>query len=97
MRNQEYFKHLMAEFDRNLVLVLAAYNAGPSAVRSYQGIPPFAETREYIRQVLQFYRGGGCGSLPSHQVRPACALKVPPKALQEAEDSLFPILYPAPR
>ena len=50
-------KHLMAEFDRNLLLVLAAYNAGPSAVRNYQGIPPFAETREYIRQVLQFYRG----------------------------------------
>ena len=53
----KYLKHLMAEFDRNLVLVLAAYNAGPSAVRSYQGIPPFAETREYIGQVLQFYRG----------------------------------------
>ena len=53
----KYFKHLMAEFDRNLLLVLAAYNAGPSAVRNYQGIPPFAETREYIRQVLQFYRG----------------------------------------
>ena len=52
-----YLKHLMGEFNRNLVLVLAAYNAGPSAVRSHQGIPPFAETREYIRKVLQFYRG----------------------------------------
>lgn len=52
-----YLKHLMGEFNRNLMLVLAAYNAGPSAVRNYQGIPPFAETREYIRRVLQFYRG----------------------------------------
>jgi len=52
-----YLKHLMGEFNRNLVLVLAAYNAGPSAVRNHQGIPPFAETREYIRKVLRFYRG----------------------------------------
>ncbi len=52
-----FLKHLMGEFNRNLLLVLAAYNAGPSAVRNHQGIPPFAETREYIRKVLQFYRG----------------------------------------
>ena len=52
-----YLKHLMGEFNRNLMLVLAAYNAGPTAVRNYQGIPPFAETRNYIQQVLQFYRG----------------------------------------
>lgn len=52
----KYLKHLMAEFDQNLTLVLAAYNAGPSAVRKYQGIPPFAETQGYIRQVLQFYQ-----------------------------------------
>ena len=52
-----YLKQLMGEFNRNLVLILAAYNAGPSAVRNYQGIPPYAETREYIRKVLQFYRG----------------------------------------
>ena len=52
-----YLKHLMGEFNRNLLMVLAAYNAGPSTVRNHQGIPPFAETREYIRKVLQFYRG----------------------------------------
>lgn len=52
-----YLKVLMGEFNRNLMLVLAAYNAGPSAVRTHQGIPPFAETREYIRRVLRFYRG----------------------------------------
>ena len=51
-----YLKHLMGEFNRDLVLVLAAYNAGPSAVRNYRGIPPFAETREYVRRVLRFYR-----------------------------------------
>ena len=50
-----YLKHLMGEFNPSLELVLAAYNAGPTAVRNYQGIPPFAETRDYIHRVLQYY------------------------------------------
>jgi soluble lytic murein transglycosylase-like protein len=47
-----YLKDLLQQFNQDLVLALAAYNAGPSVVISYQGVPPFPETQTYIRRVL---------------------------------------------
>jgi soluble lytic murein transglycosylase-like protein len=52
-----YLKDLLGQFD--LPLALAAYNAGESAVRRFQGIPPFAETRAYVRQVLALAGSAG--------------------------------------
>lgn len=47
-----YLSWLMEEFDRDPVLVLAAYNAGEGAVRDNAGVPPYAETRRYVPKVL---------------------------------------------
>ena len=47
-----YLKGLLAEFEFDLPLAVAAYNAGPGAVRRYGGVPPFAETRSYVDRVL---------------------------------------------
>lgn len=54
-----YLRKMLDSFDSNLEHALAAYNAGPSAVRKYGGIPPYKETLNYVKQVkhyLDYYR-----------------------------------------
>jgi soluble lytic murein transglycosylase-like protein len=50
-----YLRQLANDFGGDMVLVLAAYNAGPDAVRKYKGVPPFEETRQYVKKVLDYY------------------------------------------
>jgi hypothetical protein len=51
-----YLRDLLENFDRNLQLALAGYNAGENAVKKYgYQIPPFPETRNYVRKVLKLY------------------------------------------
>ncbi len=52
----KYLNWLMGEFDNDPILVLAGYNAGEGAVRSYKGVPPYAETRDYVPKVLAAFQ-----------------------------------------
>ena len=51
-----YLADLLLEFNGDISLAAAAYNAGPTAVHKYGGVPPYDETREYVRRVNILYR-----------------------------------------
>lgn len=56
-----YLRWLSAYFEGNITLVAAAYNAGEGAVDKHLGVPPYAETQDYVRKVLA---RAGSGNLP---------------------------------
>jgi hypothetical protein len=51
----KYLKYLLASFQNNVPLALAAYNAGENAVRKYGRIPPYEETRTFVDRVLRYW------------------------------------------
>ena len=51
----KYIKYLQKQFNGNLTMTIAAYNGGEGNVRRYRGVPPFRETRTYVRKVLKNY------------------------------------------
>jgi soluble lytic murein transglycosylase-like protein len=52
-----YLRRMLDHFAGKVELAVAAYNAGPGAVEKHRGIPPFAETRAYVKRVLALWRG----------------------------------------
>ncbi len=51
-----YLRWLLAYFEGDVALVAAAYNAGEGAVNRYRGVPPYAETRGYVRRILSIFK-----------------------------------------
>jgi soluble lytic murein transglycosylase-like protein len=54
-----HLRYLLDRYPGNVALALAAYNAGETAVDYYRGIPPYAETQQYVQRILD---GGAAGA-----------------------------------
>ena len=72
-----YLEWLLKEFNGDAVLALAGYNAGENAVKKHDGVPPFAETRDYVPKVLAAFTVARalCKTQPE-LITDACALNL---------------------
>lgn len=61
-----YLGQLLSQFNGDVSLALAAYNAGPGNVQKYGGVPPFAETQNYVSRILAAL---GIGSSPPDPIQ----------------------------
>ncbi len=52
----KYLKEMLSDFNGDVRKAVAAYNAGPQAVKEYNGVPPYAETQNYVNKVLDLYQ-----------------------------------------
>src|SRR5207245_10674418 len=76
-----YLSELLQMYKNDLVLALAAYNAGPDKVQQYGRVPPFAETLSYVRRVKRGYEKSKPSASPKTTTPPgAMAAASPPRA-----------------
>lgn len=69
----KYLDFLMKEFNQDPILVLAGYNAGEGAVRNHRGVPPYAETRDYVPKVLAAFQvASGLCQTPPELISDGC-------------------------
>ncbi|MCF6233750.1 MAG: lytic transglycosylase domain-containing protein [Rhodobacteraceae bacterium] len=73
----KYLNFLMQEFDSDPILVLAGYNAGEGSIRNHQGVPPFAETRDYVPKVLAAFQvARGLCTTPPELISDGCVFNI---------------------
>jgi len=93
-----YLKDLQKMFKNNMRLVLAAYNAGENAVLRYNGVPPYDETRDYVRKVMHMHKEYLAAQRAATRVRPApvaVAVNTAPPAHTVARVAVTPLPPPA--
>jgi len=73
-----YLRDLLARYNNDLVLALAAYNAGPERVLQFGRVPPYAETASYIRRVKRAYEKSKSGLTPEAGPKPPAKKKASP-------------------
>jgi soluble lytic murein transglycosylase len=102
MAGAKYLRILLDQFQGDVPLALAAYNAGENAVVRYRGIPPYRETRGYVRKVQDLLSTGFVPSVPpasaasfytpsagTATLRPAPRTKARPKRVEPARPRIY--------
>jgi soluble lytic murein transglycosylase-like protein len=77
----KYLKQQLDRFGGDVSKALAAYNAGPGAVQKYNGVPPYAETQNYVQKVTAYaneYRQAGASAAPPATTATSAALSANP-------------------
>ena len=80
-----YLRELLQKYNNNLVLALAAYNAGPERIERYGRVPPFAETISYVRRVKRGYENNKSDTLKKKAARAESIAASSPPLTEQAQ------------